>query len=206
MALVTVGNNRNDDTSDDWKYLVKRDDSELDHIIVVCKTSKQIAIFYNSRTWNIRCIHLNILCDYMNNIHTLDLGRNNLNGYCFAPSLLRIASTLSCNKSLVKLILHSNNLFDNFMAEILKSMVKNTTMEYLDLSNNMIACKGAEMISDINKLKCNNTLTTIILHSNMIDCNGIKAFEYARNNGLQNLTTFDISKMREYPFGDLKMF
>ena len=73
------------------------------------------------------------------------------------------------------------------MKVILKSLVTNTCLEYLDLSSNNIGCMGAEMISHLNGLQYNNTLVTILLNNNKIDINGITALDYARKNGLKNL-------------------
>lgn len=92
----------------------------------------------------------------------------------------------------VKINLSNNNLDDRFIYKFFNFLHSNTTLQDIDLSCNNITCHGANMITSINKLQYNNTIVSLILSNNDITDGGIRAFNYARKNGMKNLILLEL--------------
>lgn len=137
----------------------------------------------------------NMIVNQLQNITTLNIGRTLLGN----ELAIKIAEYLSQNSPLTSLILINNDILSDGGRSILNALEFNTTLTYLDLSNNYMVDDGPfqDLPTDLGRiLTLNSTLQSLVLQDIGLQNFGFQniTIALAKNKGL---TFLDLSDNEE---------
>lgn len=138
----------------------------------------------------------NYLLKFLNinyGLQEIDLGntfpdkmlKNDLYDESFDKLIINICDFLQNNNRITKLGLSNNFIESHHISKIANSLINNTSLRSLDISQNLIGIGTNEGVSGLAKLiRCNKTLTDIDISINYIhNCDFDKIYYAINNNG-----------------------